>query len=211
MALARSEGSSPRFYSMSAQIRVERKTYYSVPGGIQNQTPQNQSMDVTPWVDWFLSCLGRAIEGAQDVLASVLNKAKFWESVRHIPLNDRQRLILNRLMNGFEGKLTTDKYAKIARCSQDTAYRDILSLVYEGILVRDAEKGRSTSYSLVMRDSDSHDRVPPRKTRRYIPAVLQRPSEDSLTTVAVAPSFWGSSFNLLRAAITRLSSHTSFP
>lgn len=144
MALARSEGSSQRFYSMSAQIGLERKTYYAVLEDIQNET-----MDVTPWVDWFLSCLGRAIAGAREVLAAVLNKAKFWESVRHISLNDRQRLILNRLLNRFEGKLTTEKYAKIAKCSQDTAYRDILDLVVRGILVRNAEKGRSTSYSLV--------------------------------------------------------------
>jgi Fic family protein len=147
MTLARSEGSPQRFYSMSAQIRVERRKYYSVLENTQKQT-----MDVTLWVDWFLSCLGRAIAGAQDVLASVLKKAKFWESVSQIALNDRQRLILNRLLTGFEGKLTTDKYAKIARCSQDTAYRDILHLIAEGILVRDAEKGRSTSYSFVTRD-----------------------------------------------------------
>jgi Fic family protein len=145
MALARSEGSSERFYSMSAKIKLERKTYYSVLENLQNET-----MDVTPWVDWFLRCLGRAITGAQDVLASVLNKAKFWESASQIPLNDRQRLILNKLLNGFEGKLTSDKYAKIAKCSQDTAYRDILALVAHGILVRNAEKGRSTSYSLVI-------------------------------------------------------------
>jgi Fic family protein len=144
MALARSEGSSQRFYSMSAQIRVERKTYYAVLEEIQNET-----MDVTPWVDWFLGCLGRAIIGAQDVVAAVLNKAKFWESVSNIPLNDRQRLMLNRLLNGFEGKLTTDKYARIAKCSQDTAWRDILDLVAHNILVRNPEKGRSTSYSLV--------------------------------------------------------------
>ena len=145
MALERSEGSSERFYSMSAQIKLERKTYYSVLENLQNET-----MDVTPWVDWFLRCLGRAITGAQDVLASVLNKAKFWESASQIPLNDRQRLILNKLLNGFEGKLTSDKYAKISKCSQDTAYRDILALVAHGILVRNAEKGRSTSYSLVI-------------------------------------------------------------
>jgi Fic family protein len=144
MALARSEGSPQRFYSMSAQIRVERKTYYAVLEEIQNKT-----MDVTPWVDWYLSCLDRAIIGAQDVLAAVLNKAKFWESVSNIALNDRQRLILNRLLHGFEGKLTTDKYARLAKCSQDTAYRDILDLVAHNILIRSPEKGRSTSYSLV--------------------------------------------------------------
>jgi Fic family protein len=144
MALARSEGSSQRFYSMSAQIRVERKTYYAVLEEIQNET-----MNVTPWVDWFLSCLGRAITGARGVLATVLTKAKFWDSLSGISLNDRQRVILNRLLNGFEGKLTTDKYAKIAKCSQDTAYRDILELLAHNILVRNPGKGRSTSYSLV--------------------------------------------------------------
>ena len=143
MALARSENSSQRFYSMSAQIRQERDDYYD----ILEQT-QKGTMDVTPWMDWFLQCLGRAIDGAQSILGSVLAKARFWESVQGIALNERQTLVLNRLLDGFEGKLTTSKYATVAKCSQDTALRDILPLVERGILVRNPEGGRSTSYSL---------------------------------------------------------------
>ena len=143
MALARSENSSQRFYSMSAQIRQERDDYYE----ILEQT-QKGTMDVTPWMDWFLQCLGRAIDGAQSILGSVLAKARFWESVQGIALNERQTLVLNRLLDDFEGKLTTSKYATVAKCSQDTALRDILPLVERGILVRNPEGGRSTSYSL---------------------------------------------------------------
>jgi Fic family protein len=143
MALARSENSPQRFYSMSAQIRQERAAYYD----ILEQT-QKGTMDVTPWMKWFLECLGRAIEGAQTTLSAVLNKARFWESVSGKAINERQRLVLNRLLDGFEGKLTTSKYAKLAKCSQDTALRDILALVSEGVLIRNAEGGRSTSYSL---------------------------------------------------------------
>ncbi|PYV24962.1 MAG: DUF4172 domain-containing protein [Acidobacteria bacterium] len=143
MALARSENSSQRFYSMSAQIRQERDDYYD----ILEQT-QKGTMDVTPWMDWFLQCLGRAIDGAQSILGSVLAKARFWESVQGIALNERQTLVLNRLLDGFEGKLTTSKYATVAKCSPDTALRDILPLVERGILVRNPEGGRSTSYSL---------------------------------------------------------------
>ena len=105
-------------------------------------------MDITPWMEWFLGCLGRAIDGAQATLSTVLAKARFWERIRDVPLNDRQRLVINRLLDGFEGKLTTSKYAKLAKCSQDTALRDILALVEHGILVRNPEGGRSTSYSL---------------------------------------------------------------
>ena len=105
-------------------------------------------MDITPWMEWFLGCLGRAIDGAQTTLGAVLAKARFWERIQGVPLNDRQRLVLNRLLDGFEGKLTTSKYAKLAKCSQDTALRDILPLVERGILVRNPEGGRSTSYEL---------------------------------------------------------------
>jgi Fic family protein len=105
-------------------------------------------MDVTPWMDWFLGCMGRAIGGAQTILSGVLAKARFWERVRGVPLNERQRLVLNRLLDGFEGKLTTSKYAKIAKCSQDTALRDILWLVEREVLARSAAGGRSTSYEL---------------------------------------------------------------
>ena len=121
LALARSEKSSQRFYSMSAQIRQERAAYYD----ILEQT-QKGTMDVTRWMHWFLGCLGRAIEGAQTALATVLFKARFWNAVGDFSLNERQRRVLNRLLDGFEGKLTTSKWAKLAKCSQDTALRDIL-------------------------------------------------------------------------------------
>jgi Fic family protein len=143
MALARAEKSSQRFYSMSAQIRQERGAYYD----ILEQT-QKDTLDITPWMEWFLGCLGRAIDGAQTVLGAVLTKARFWERITAIPINDRQRPVLNRLLDGFEGKLTTSKYAKLAKCSQDTALRDILFLVEHGVLVRNPEGGRSTSYSI---------------------------------------------------------------
>jgi len=143
MALARSENSPQRFYSLSAQIRQERNAYYDV----LEQT-QKGTMDVTPWMEWFLGCLGRAIDAAQVTLRSVLDKARFWDRIRGIQLNDRQRLVINRLLDGFEGKLTTSKYASLAKCSQDTAHRDILDLVDHGVLVRNPEGGRSTSYSL---------------------------------------------------------------
>jgi Fic family protein len=143
MALARSEGSPRRFYSMSSQIRQERDVYY----GILERT-QKGTMDVTPWMEWFLGCLGRAIDGAQVTLKAVLEKARFWERIREAGLNERQRLVLNRLMDGFEGKLTSSKYAKLAKCSQDTAGRDIAALVELGVLVRGVAGGRSTGYEL---------------------------------------------------------------
>ena len=143
MALARSEQSSQRFYSMSAQIRTERKTYYEML-----EKTQEGGLDVTPWLEWFLGCLDRAFDGTEETLGSVLQKARFWEAHAATPLNDRQRLMLNKLLDGFEGKLTSSKWAKIAQCSQDTALRDILELVNHGILVKDAAGGRSTSYSL---------------------------------------------------------------
>jgi Fic family protein len=149
MALARSENSPRRFYSMSAQIRQERNDYYDIL-----ERTQKESLDVTLWMDWFLSCLGRAIDGAQTTLGVVLTKARFWDRFRDVPLNDRQRLVLNRLLDGFEGKLTTSKYATLAKCSQDTAHRDILALVSQGALVQNAEGGRSTSYSLVKAEVD---------------------------------------------------------
>ena len=143
MVLARSENSPQRFYSMSAQIRQDRNEYYS----ILEQT-QKGTLEITPWMEWFLACLGRAIEGAQTTLGTVLAKARFWESISGVPVNERQRLVLNRFLDGFEGKLTSSKYARLAKCSQDTASRDIASLVERGVLVRNPEGGRSTSYSL---------------------------------------------------------------
>jgi len=105
-------------------------------------------MDITPWMDWFVGCLGRAVDGAQTILGAVLVKARFWESLRGVPLNKRQTLVLNRLLDDFDGKLTTSKYAKLTKSSQDTALRDILLLVERGILIRGPEGGRSTSYAL---------------------------------------------------------------
>jgi len=144
MALARSENSSQRFYSMSAQIRLERGDYYSAL-----ERAQKGTLEVTSWVGWFLDCLGHAIDGAQTALARVLGKARFWESMAETPLNRRQRVVLNLLLDGMEGKLTSSKWARLVKCSQDTAARDIQSLVELGVLVRNPEGGRSTSYSLI--------------------------------------------------------------
>ncbi len=143
MALARSEGSSQRFYSMSTQIREERGDYYR----ILEQT-QRGTMDITPWMEWFLGCLTRAIDGAQTALSGVTATARYWEKLRHLPLNERQRLVINRLLEGFEGKLTTSKWAALTKSSQDTALRDIQQLVERGVLTRNPAGGRSTSYSL---------------------------------------------------------------
>jgi Fic family protein len=145
MLLARSEQSPHRFYSMSAQIRRERLEYYEIL-----ERSQKGSLDITPWMEWFLGCLGRAIDGAQSTLNAVLEKARFWERHQSVSLNDRQRLVLNRLLHNFEGKLTSSKYARLAKCSQDTAGRDIQALVTHGMLVRSASGGRSTSYDLVL-------------------------------------------------------------
>jgi Fic family protein len=145
MALARAERSRQRFYSMSAQIRQERKDYYWTL-----EWTQKGEFDVTLWQTWFLNCLQRAIEGAQETLSSVLEKARFWERFAKEPLNERQIKVLNRLLDGFEGKLTSSKWAKLAKCSQDTAYRDILDLVERDALKKGPSGGRSTSYSLVV-------------------------------------------------------------
>ena len=147
MALARSENSPQRFYSMSAQIRAERKAYYDIL-----ETTQKGGLDITGWLEWFLGCLDRAFDGAETVLAAVLKKARFWELHAGEKLNDRQRKVLNRLLDGFEGKLTSSKWATLTKASQDTALRDIDDLVKRGILVKDAAGGRSTSYSLAKID-----------------------------------------------------------
>lgn len=143
MALARSDESPQRFYSMSSQIRLERKDYYDTL-----EATQKGSIDVTHWITWFLSCLDRAFDGAEATLATVLTAARFWENHTGEPFNDRQRAMLQRLLTGFEGKLTSSKWALIAKCSQDTAGRDIDDLLQRGILFKDAAGGRSTSYSL---------------------------------------------------------------
>ncbi len=143
MALARSERSTQRFYSMSTQIQFERNAYYDILEDAQKGT-----MDVTDWQVWFLDCLTRAIEGAQGTLASVLRKARFWDRFAAEALGERQIRVINRLLDGFEGKLTTSKWAKLAKCSQDTAYRDILDLMKRGVLEKNPGGGRSTSYGL---------------------------------------------------------------
>jgi Fic family protein len=109
---------------------------------------QKADMDVTPWMEWFLGCLGRAIDGTQTVLGAVLAKAKLWDGAQGISINQRERLVLNKLLDGFEGKLTTSKYAKLTKSSSDTALRDIAQLVDAGLLVRSSEGGRSTGYTL---------------------------------------------------------------
>ena len=144
LALARSEGSAQRFYSMSAQIQQERNAYYDIL-----ERSQKGSLDVTSWFAWFLGCLGRAIDGAEGTLALVMRKARFWQTHEAVALNERQHRILNRVLDGFEGKLTSSKWAKLAKCSQDTALRDITDLVEKGILGRDRAGGRSTSYSII--------------------------------------------------------------
>ena len=145
MALARSEHSNQRFYSLSGQIRRERADYYTML-----ERTQKGSLDVTLWQEWFLSCLRRAIESSQGTLRVVLQKAHFWERFAQQPLNARQVRVLNQLLDGFQGKLTTSKWAKLTKSSQDTAYRDILDLVERGALCKDPAGGRSTSYSLAI-------------------------------------------------------------
>jgi Fic family protein len=143
MQLARSEKSGQRFYSMSAQIRQERQDYYGML-----EATQKGDIEITAWLSWFLDCLGRAFDGAETILANVFRKAHFWERHRADAFNERQRDIVSRLLDGFEGKLTSSKYAKIEKCSPDTALRDITLLVERGVLVKDEAGGRSTSYSL---------------------------------------------------------------
>lgn len=143
LALARAEGTAQRFYSMSAQIRAERKAYYDML-----ESTQKGDLDITPWLLWFIGCLDRAFDGAEIILASVMRKARFWESVAGHSLNARQRKVVNRLLDGFEGKLTNAKWAAITKASSDTALRDINDLLRRGILVKDSAGGRSTSYSL---------------------------------------------------------------
>lgn len=144
MALARSEDSPQRFYSMSAEIRQRRKSYYDIL-----EKTQKSDLDVTDWLLWFIACLDGAISRSESELQHVLAKARFWEEHRETPLNDRQRLMLGKLLDGFEGKLTSSKWATIAKCSQDTALRDIEALIALGIMEREPAGGRSTSYSLV--------------------------------------------------------------
>ena len=158
MQLARADDSAQRFYSMSVQIRKERNAYYAVLEKIQKKTysknadhisVREKGIDITDWLEWFLACLDRALVTTEISLANVFRKARFWELHPSGLINERQRVMINRLFDGFEGKLTSSKWARIAKCSQDTALRDILELVKKGILVKDSAGGRSTSYLLI--------------------------------------------------------------
>jgi Fic family protein len=144
MQLARADESSQRFYSMSAQIRKERNDYYDT----LEQT-QKGTLDITKWLEWFLHCFDRALKATDESLAVVLNKARFWEKHAKTVFNNRQVLLLNKLLDGFVGKLTSSKWAKIAKCSQDTALRDIQDLVTRKVLQKETAGGRSTSYVIV--------------------------------------------------------------
>ena len=145
MALARAENSARRYYSMSKQIRNERNDYYQML-----ESAQKGTCDITAWQEWFLSCLRRAIENADTTVGTVLQKARFWQRFANERLNERQIKVLNRLLDGFEGKLTTKKWAAITRSSHDTALRDIKDLIERGALEQDPGGGRSTSYTLVL-------------------------------------------------------------
>jgi Fic family protein len=143
LLLARAEGSGERFYSMSGQILAERKRYYEVL-----QKVQHSSGDITEWLVWFLNCLKNAMLATENTTQKILRKAAFWKLHEHTHINERQRLMLNKLLDGFEGKLQTSKWAKIAKTSTDTALRDIKDLVDKGILQQTAEGGRSASYEM---------------------------------------------------------------
>ncbi len=144
MALARADRTLERFYSMSAQIEAERKPYYNALECCQKMT-----IDITRWMEWFLGCLDRAVECAEETLAGVLKKARIWEKVNEGSVNDRQRIVINRLLDGFQGNLNTSKYATLTKCSTDTALRDITDLLARGILEKNPSGGRSTNYHLI--------------------------------------------------------------
>lgn len=146
MLLARSDQSTQRFYSMSAQIKIERKQYYEML-----EKTQKGDLDITEWIKWFLRCLINALKSTTKILTSVLFKADFWNKHSKTITNQRQKKLLNKLIDGFEGKLTSSKWAKMAKCSKDTAIRDINDLISKNILQKEAEGGRSTNYELLVK------------------------------------------------------------
>ncbi len=143
MALAQADGTKDRFYSMSSGIEAQRKEYY-----LQLESSQKGSLDITTWLAWFLACLDQTIEDADKSLGSVLAKAKLWQKINVSPVNERQRTVINRMLDDFKGHLTTSKFAKLAKCSNDTALRDIRELLNRGIITKNSGGGRSTSYRL---------------------------------------------------------------
>lgn len=161
MALAQSEGSGQRFYSMSSQIRKERSSYYDML-----EETQKGGLDVTDWLVWFLGCLSRAIDGSEATFANVLRKADFWQRYAREAFTERQKKVLNRRLDGFEGKLTTKKWASLGKCSVPTAQRDINELVARGILQRNPGGSKNTSYDLSL--------DPPQDTGTDGPASRQR-------------------------------------
>jgi Fic family protein len=144
LILARSDDTPERFYSLSSQILIERKLYYEVL-----QKVQHSNGDITEWLKWFLNCLYRALESTEVTIQKVLHKAEFWDKHKETVINGRQRLMLNKLLDGFDGKLKSSKWAKIAKCSPDTALRDIKDLIEKGILKQEESGGRSTNYELL--------------------------------------------------------------
>ncbi len=144
MLLARSDGLPQRFYSMSSQIQKERKSYYDVL-----EKTQKSKLDITEWINWFLKTLQKAIINSEETLSIVIKKHKFWNTYGTQIKNERQKKILNKLLDGFVGNLTTSKWAKIGKCSQDTALRDIQDLINKGILKKSSSGGRSTKYELM--------------------------------------------------------------
>ena len=143
MQLARADGIAQRFYSMSAQIKLERKRYYEIL-----EKTQRSSLDITEWLEWFLTCLDRALIAAEKGLSGVIHKARYWDLLNTKNLNERQKLMINKLLDGFDGKLTSSKWAKFFTYSQDTALRDIQDLIDQGILEKEPGGGRSTNYRL---------------------------------------------------------------
>lgn len=143
MALARSEGTGQRFYSMSARLRIERSAYYETL-----EATQKGDLNITLRLSWFLTVLDHALSDAEATLGATMRKSRFWQSLSGLPINNCQHAMLSRLLYGFQGKLTSSKWAQITKCSQDTALRDIADLIRHGVLVQDAAGGRSTSYSL---------------------------------------------------------------
>ncbi len=145
LALARADQSTQRFYSLSAQIQRERKDYYALL-----EKTQKGNLEATEWLSWFLACLLRALQGADQVLSNVLFKTNFWRRWAGTPLNTRQSKVINRLLDGFEGQLNNKKWAALGKCSSDTALRDINDLLVRGMLRRTEQGGRSTSYALAI-------------------------------------------------------------
>ncbi|MEE9278883.1 MAG: Fic family protein [Myxococcota bacterium] len=150
MALSQADGTKDCFYSMSSGIEAERREYY-----LQLEAAQRGDLDITGWLEWFLGCLDRTIEDTDERLSSVLHKARLWQRINPNPVSERQRKVINRMLDDFKGHLTTSKYAKLAKCSNDTALRDIRELLERGIVVKNPGRGRSTSYRLAEPDEVS--------------------------------------------------------